>query len=264
MMVHKTLSGKQGTVHYWVAGEGDCILFTHGATMDHGLFQPQMDHFASSYKAITWDVPAHGLSRPYVGFSLPAAADELVKILDAENVAQAHLVGQSMGGYIAQMVAVQHPGRARTLAAVDSSPLHASYYSWLDRWLLSVTPALLRLYPYNLLINTIATQVAIQPAARAYARETLRGLSKWEIAAIMEAVYRGVVQYRRAFALSLPVLILYGDADRTGRVQAYCKRWAAQEKKALRVIPGAAHNANMDNPAAFNQLLGEFLRTADG
>ena len=148
-MEHKTILGKRGIVHYWVTGAGEtCIVFTHGATMDHGLFQYQMDYFSGGYKAISWDVPLHGRSRSYERFSLQNAARELVHILDTEHINQAHLVGQSMGGYIVQIVALDYPDRVLTLTVVDSSPIQPSYYSVIDNWLLSITPTLLRFYPY--------------------------------------------------------------------------------------------------------------------
>ena len=126
-MEHKIKSGEHGSVHYWVKGQSDrCIVFTHGATMDHGLFQHQIEYFAQQYKIIVWDVPMHGLSRPYEGFSLPKTASELIGILDAEKIKKAHLVGQSMGGYIIQYIARDHPERAMSLTAVGSSPLQPS------------------------------------------------------------------------------------------------------------------------------------------
>lgn len=258
-MLHTTLSSGRGAVHYWADGQGDqAIVFTHGATMDHGLFQHQMGYFAPRYRVISWDVPAHGQSRPYEPFSLQNAADEMVAILDAENISGAHLVGQSMGGYICQIAAVDHPERVLTLTAVGSSPIQWSYYSGLDRWLLSITPSLLGLYPYTTLIDIIAKQITVSPESRSYALETLKSFTKAEIAHIMGAVYNGLLQYNHA-SQRCPVLIVYGDRDRTGKVRAYCDRWAAQEDRELRVIPDAAHNANMDNPDGFNRVLAEFL-----
>ncbi len=204
-MKHKVNSGEHGSVHYWVKGEGEhCIVFTHGATMDHGLFEYQVEHFAQRNKVIVWDVPMHGLSRPYDGFTLQKAASELIGILDAEKVEKAHLVGQSMGGYISQIVARDSPRRVMSLTAVDSSPMQPSYYSALDTWLLSITPPLLRLYPYGSLIKTIAKQIAIQERSQAYALETLKGYSKSELAEIMDTVYRGVVEYGQDFSFAGP------------------------------------------------------------
>ena len=203
-MNHKTKPGEHGSIHYWITGQGDqCIVFTHGATMDHGLFQYQIEYFAQKYRVIVWDVPGHGLSRPYRGFSLPRAASELMGILNVENVKKAHLVGQSMGGYIIQFVARDHPERVISLTAVGSSPLQPSYYSTLDIWLLSIAPPLLRLFPYNKLIKTIAKQVAIKATSQAYALKTLKNLTKNEIADIMGTVYQGVMENK--YDITLPV-----------------------------------------------------------
>ena len=262
-MEHKSISGMRGTVHYWVKGDGNCIVFTHGATMDHALFQFQIEPFAKQYKVITWDVPCHGQSRPYEGFTLQRAASELLEILDRENVEKAHLVGQSMGGYIIQIVTRDYSERVESLTAVDSSPMQPSYYSKLDTWLLSITPPLLRLYPYGRLINSIAKQIALQETAQAYALATLKGYSKSEIAKIMDAVYRGVKDYGQDDVLPVPLLIICGEADRTGKVQTYCRQWAKREERPLQIIANASHNSNMDNPSEFNRILDEYLKMID-
>lgn len=68
-MEHKEIPGKRGTIHYWIDGQSEsCIVFTHGATMDHGLFQFQMEYFAQPHTVNSWDVPLHGRSRLYEGF----------------------------------------------------------------------------------------------------------------------------------------------------------------------------------------------------
>ena len=259
-MNHKTIANDKGTVHYWVDGTSDeAILFTHGATMDHGMFQNQMNHFSKNYKVISWDVPLHGLSRPYKDFSLQHAADDLIQILDAEAIPQADLVGQSMGGYIIQIAALNYPERVRSLVPVDSSPIQLSYYSKMDRWLLSITPFLLKLYPYNYLIKTIATQIALDKSVQAYALDVLKTYSTSEIAFIMDAVYKGLLAYEKDHRLPCPILIVYGDKDKSGKVVEYCKRWAKLENRELRVIQNASHNSNQDNPTDFNGVLKEFL-----
>ena len=263
-MEHKTRTRENGTVHYWVAGSGEnCIVFTHGATMDHGLFADQVDYFSKDYKVILWDVPMHGASRPYDNFSLQGAANALIDMLDAEQIEQAHLVGQSMGGYISQYAARDYPERVKSVTALDSSPLQPSYYYAMDNWLLALTPAILKVYPYNSLVKTIATQIAKTERAKAYALKTLKTYTKAEIIAIMDVVYQGVRDYAEEIVLSQPLLIIYGDGDRTGKVQTYSDKWAKNEDRPLVVLPDAWHNANMDNPETFNQVLDDFLRKID-
>jgi pimeloyl-ACP methyl ester carboxylesterase len=260
-MQHKTLSSDGGTLHYWIDGEGDeAILFTHGATLDHGLYRHQMEHFAADYRVITWDAPLHGRSRPYESFSLTVAADELVRILDAEGLDSAHLVGQSMGGYVSQLVALHQPGRVRKLTMVGSAPIRPSYYSRPDRWLLTVVASLMSLYPYRALVETVANLIAVPGPSRDYVRETLGRLTRGEIGHISGQVYKGLLACDVDTPLPHPLLITHGEADRTGKVQSYNRRWAEREKRELHIIPDAAHNANMDNPAAFNRILEDFLR----
>lgn len=258
-MEHHSINTKRGAVHYWTDGDADeSIIFTHGATMDHGMLQHQMEHFRKRYKVISWDVPLHGESRPYQGFSLQHAADDLAAILDAEHIERAHLVGQSMGGYICQFAASAYLARVQSITAVGSSPVQLAYYSRLDRWLLSITPSLLMLYPYGYLIRLMSRQISLDATARAYAYQTLRQHTKKSIAEIMAAVYRGVLS--AVFGrLACPILITYGESDTSGKVRSYCKRWAKEESRELRVISNAAHNANMDNPQEFNQVLGTWL-----
>ncbi|MHC1770266.1 MAG: alpha/beta fold hydrolase [Flexilinea sp.] len=258
-MLHKTLPGKKGIVHYWIDGDGEqCIVFTHGATVDHGLFQYQMEYFSHHYRVISWDVSGHGLSRPYPNFSLQNAADDLTSILNAEKINQAHLVGQSMGGYVCQIVAVDHPELVQTITAVDSSPIQSSYYSGMDRWILSITPFLINCYPYSTLIKGMAKQVSISSASYDYVLYILKTYTKSEIAEILSAVYSGVLQYDHA-NIPCPVLLICGEKDKTGKVKTYSTGWAENEKRPLAMIPDAAHNSNMDNPAAFNRALEQFV-----
>ncbi|MEM9675892.1 MAG: alpha/beta hydrolase [Bacteroidota bacterium] len=261
-MSEKTVTSEQGTVHYWVGGQGsETLVFTHGATMDHALFNLQLPYFQDRYRIVTWDVPAHGCSRPYAGFSLKTAAQILVQILDEESISQVHLIGQSMGGYISQIVTVDYPDRVSSFCSVGASPLDISYYSRLDRWLLSIAPALLQLYPYSILVNSIAKQVSQQPESEAYARRVLSKLTKNEVARIMRVVYEGVIAYsEQRIRLTCPILITYGEMEKSGKVKPYCQRWAKEESLPLVVIPEAAHNANLDNAAAFNQVLDNFLQ----
>lgn len=59
--------------------------------------------------------------KPRIAYRLSDMADDAVALLDALGIAQAHIVGASMGGMIAQLVAVQHPERVRSLTSIMSS-----------------------------------------------------------------------------------------------------------------------------------------------
>ncbi|MEN0045820.1 MAG: alpha/beta hydrolase [Bacteroidota bacterium] len=263
-MIENHIGKDSRRTFYWTSGKGKiCLLFIHGATADHLLFRHQIDYFQKQFKVIAVDAPAHGKSRPYPDFKLKIAADEIISILDAEEIGKAHLVGQSMGGYISQIVARFYPDRIKSMVMVGSSPIQPKYYSKLDNWLLKITPPILKAYPYGMLIKAIANQVSSTVDGKKYMLDTLKGYSKNEISDIMKEVYLGVQSYRKNEALSIPTLLTYGSEDRTGKVQAYNNAWAKEEKLQLEIIPNAAHNANMDNPIYFNKLVKEFVEEVE-
>ena len=63
-------------VHYWVEGVeyAPVVMLTHGATLDHRMFDPQMASLTAKFRTIRWDLPGHGLSKPVpAGFNLSGA-----------------------------------------------------------------------------------------------------------------------------------------------------------------------------------------------
>lgn len=134
-MQHKTILSQGGTVHYWIARNdnvSDCIVFTHGVTADHTMFEKQIPYFSDNYTIILWDVPMHGLSKPYQKFTYQDTAEILHSILQKENIQKTFLVGMSMGGYPSQHFAALYPDMVKGFVALDTTPLGLKYYSKSD------------------------------------------------------------------------------------------------------------------------------------
>ncbi|WP_425336359.1 alpha/beta fold hydrolase [Sinorhizobium garamanticum] len=76
---------------------------------------------------IRYDQRDTGLSTNYPpgepGYSFSDLCDDAIAVLDGHGIEVAHLVGMSMGGFIAQEAALRHPRRVRTLTLISSSPL---------------------------------------------------------------------------------------------------------------------------------------------
>lgn len=68
------------------------------------------------------DVAAALGGNPKPAYRLDDMADDAVGLLDALGIAAAHVVGASMGGYIAQLIAINHPGRVLSLTSIMSGP----------------------------------------------------------------------------------------------------------------------------------------------
>lgn len=95
----------------------------------HGLFgsAAQWHHIAAPLSARTRvlavDLRNHGLSPHADAMDYESMAEDLRELLDAQGIAQARIVGHSMGGKVAMAFALRHPGRTGALAVLDIAPV---------------------------------------------------------------------------------------------------------------------------------------------
>jgi pimeloyl-ACP methyl ester carboxylesterase len=109
-------------LHYVEAGTGEPLLLVMGLGGDHLAWGLQMPVFAQRYRVIAFDNRGVGQSDvPDHPYTTRLMAEDAAGLLAALGVARAHVIGLSMGGMIAQELALNHPARVRTLQ------LHATY-----------------------------------------------------------------------------------------------------------------------------------------
>ena len=250
-------------IHYWTGGPAGrpAVVFLHGATMDHRMFNAQVPVVAQSYRVLVWDARGQGRSQP-IGdaFTLQECADDLLAVLDQENQPDAIFVGQSLGGYIAQFAYLAQPGRVRALAVIGTTCI-ALPYTRAEVWTLKATLPLFNLWPYGHLRSTIAKNTALRPDVIAYAQKAVDQIARRDFLTIWKAVSLAVDEKGiPGHHIKVPFLLTHGDQDKTGSIRKQAPEWAAYEPDCrYRVIPDAGHNANQDNPAAFNAVLLDFL-----
>ena len=108
-------------LHYQSYGEGETVVFAHGAGGNLLSWWQQIPFFSQRYRCITFDHRGFGHSYDELeGPGAEAFVDDLTGLLDHLEVASAHLVAQSMGGRTALGFAVAHPDRTRSLVMADT------------------------------------------------------------------------------------------------------------------------------------------------
>ncbi|HSR95281.1 MAG TPA: alpha/beta hydrolase [Solirubrobacterales bacterium] len=104
-------------LHYLRAGVGEPMLLIQGMSATHMAWgRPFLSPLEQSFDCIVFDNRGMGLSgRAELPFTIADLAGDTIGLLDALGIEHAHVVGISMGGMIAQELALAHPGRIRTL-----------------------------------------------------------------------------------------------------------------------------------------------------
>ncbi|MDQ0233327.1 alpha/beta fold hydrolase [Metabacillus malikii] len=262
-MIEKRVQSANGPVYYWTndfkSQQDFAIVFCHGLTADHTLFTKQIEHLSTEYKLITWDIPLHGKSRPYKNFSFANVNRELLTILEQENLNRIVVVGQSAGGYIAQSFIEENGNKVIGFIGVGTTPFGKYYYKKSELFWLKHYSTIARLYPYRFYCRAGAKAITETKEARASMYKSLINLGKKDMLKATSAVYEEFLKINNEVHFTCPVLITFGENDRTGYVKQYCQAWAAKTGFRLEIIPNASHNANYDNYEEFNNLLNSFI-----
>jgi pimeloyl-ACP methyl ester carboxylesterase len=258
-MEKKYIKTARGRVFYWISPKQEkTIMFTHGVTADHTLFDRQTGFWEKDYTVIVWDMPLHGESRPYSDFTFANLADDMLQILDQEEIGRAVMAGQSAGGYAAQAFIQKYPERAEAFISIDSTPFGMKYYKkselfWTDHY-----SDIAKWYPYGSYCTAAAKSASLTEESRQSFYDCLVRLGKKGMLAAADAVYKDFPKYSEV-EFQCPVLLLIGEHDKTGYVKRYNDKWAKETGYPLVTIPDAAHNSNYDNYSFFNKTVHEFL-----
>lgn len=239
MIMQKQFDTENGNIVYWInncSKEAYALVFLHGLIADHTLFEKQVSYFGERFKVLCWDAPAHGKSRPYLKFSYRSAAKNLKDILEKEQIKKAVFIGQSMGGYVIQTFLKYYPELAIGFIGIDTTPFGLSYYSNSDKWWLRQIEWMSHCCQYKALVKAIAKSCTCTQYAYKSMYTALKQYTKQEVCHLMGIGYAGFLEENCDLALRIPVLILIGEDDRTGKVRKYCKAWQEKTGYPLHVI----------------------------
>lgn len=89
-----------GSLYYEEAGEGEPIIFVHGHSLDHRMWDEQFPVFAKRYRAIRYDLRGYGISSPQTEDYQFTHVEDLRTLMDSLHIDKAHIVGLSLGGFI--------------------------------------------------------------------------------------------------------------------------------------------------------------------
>jgi pimeloyl-ACP methyl ester carboxylesterase len=257
-------------LYYEETGTGTPILFIHEFGGDHRSWHDQMRYFGRGWRCITWG------ARGYPPSDCPEDENlygqeffnrDALAVLDAARVDRAHVVGLSMGGYTALMLAARFPNRLISCVAAgagsgglratharfgEESRARASDFERLGRFdaeSYGLGPARVQLQNKDPIgWRTFMAQLAERPAHAA--AKTLRRVQAGRAALQgLEAELKGI---------TLPVLLLVGDEDEPCLdVNLWMKRLMPTAR--LGVLPASGHAINLEEPALFNQLVEQFI-----
>lgn len=246
----------------YVAGEGPPLALLHGVGTDHRAFRPQLVRLHKRLRLIAWDMPGYGMSPPLPDMSWAALADALARLLDAQRIERAHVLGHSIGGMVAQEFAVRHPGRLRSLILSATSPAFGNPDGDWQRDFVRqrLAPLETGKTMRDLAPDTVAKLVGpkCDKAAREFAVACMGEVPVQAFAAAIKLIV--TFDGRAGLAkIAAPTLCLAGEKD-TNAPAAMMEKMASKIPGAKFVsLAGVGHLGNLEDPGAFDAAVGAFV-----
>ena len=231
---------------YWTGGrtDGKTLVLLHGVNDQAGTWAAVVRMLTPDYRLILPDLAGHGESEPKEGpFTYALILQRLHAILERESGGKVILGGNSMGGWIATLYALDHPEKVERLVLEDGSGM---------AWLVTVS-----LTPKNR--DEAATLMkAVNGPEDKTPEDVLEAMLSRKNPPMSRLVLTDIMQYlidARLKDLKVPVSIIWGRDDGILPV-AYAK--ALHEKipgSTLTIIDGAGHIPHRQQPARFVECL---------
>ncbi|HSP73318.1 MAG TPA: alpha/beta hydrolase [Gaiellaceae bacterium] len=241
-------------------GAGFPVLLVMGLGYGRWAWEPLVDPLAESFRVVWYDNRGIGGSdKPAGPYTAADLAEDAVQVLDERGIERAHVVGTSLGGMVAQELALSHPERVEKLALLCTTAGGAGGYPFPEQTvrLMAEAPALapdvaMRRFVENAvsargeLVETLVARRAANPPDPA----------GWQAQAAASATFDA---WERLAAIDKETLVLAGDEDNV--VDWRNSQLLAERipNARLQVFPGVGHLFFWERPAEVAAALEEFL-----
>ncbi len=246
-------------ITYWVEDRGkeNSLMFLHSEFVNHEMFARQFEAF-KDFNLIFVDLIGHGKSSKVKKSLLCDMSPHLKEIIDAEGIEKISILGEAIGGLIAQDFANKYAANISSLIVVGGEDIY-NFEDNLDR--ANRKQQLSFLVKAMFSIKSFAKTFKKMSAYTLQAQEEVYRLAlKFE-----KGAFKVFLSFKDIFKISkrswnFPVLIVYGVHD----LQKYADNAFEWKNRLLKghvaMIPSAGHFANMDNAEEFNRKVESFLK----
>jgi len=241
-------------IDYEVTGDGPAILLSHGYGATRHMWDGQHRALSPRWRVVSWDMRGHGQTDSPDDPSQYSAAltvADMHALLEHLGVERAVIAGLSLGGYVSLAFALAYPEMVRALVICDSGPGYRNAEAR-AAWNKRAHDRAAELEAKGLEVLAGRSREMREAMGHHASAQGLAHSARGMLAQEGSEVIDGLG------SVKVPTLVIVGDQDQP--FLAPCEYMAKKIPGArLEVIPGAGHSSNLDQPAIFNRVLGDFL-----
>jgi 3-oxoadipate enol-lactonase len=247
-------------VYYESHGQGEAIVFAHGAGGNHLSWWQQVPFFRQKYRCVTFDHRGFGRTAEVEGGpGGNAYAEDLRALMDGLDIEKAYLVAQSMGGSTCMGFTVAYPERVKGLVMTDTTgTISDSKLDEMRREFRESQPQ-----PFTLQGRAYAPELRESRPEMAFLYDSIMALNPPRGEASGERDPRHVATSETLGALSVAVQFVVGAKDAI--VPPSIIKHAAGLIPGARYaeVAGSGHSVYFEKPAEFNRIVSEFIDSVE-
>lgn len=242
------------------------VVCLHGIGGNDTSFADQMGGpFAEGLgnrRIVAWNIPGYAQSSSMENMDFANLAAMVIELMDTLKIKQAHLVGQSIGGMIAQEIAIRTPDRVAGLGLIATVPAFGGLDETFKTAFLKA-----RLDPLDAGATMAKlAQEAIPEIMGPHVTQRARKMAVDAMALIDPVAYRQVLNClvtfnRRAdqHQLTMPCCLIAGDLDDNSPARVMSKMAEKLPNAIFHIVKNAGHLVNIEQPELVNALLRDFF-----
>jgi len=250
-------------LYYEIHGIGpETMIFSHGLLWSGKMFKAQVDYFKARYKCIVYDHRGQGRSEvTESGYDMDALYEDVVALMKHLNLGPCHMIGLSMGGFVAMRVAARNFELLKSLILIETSAEEEP-----NKFKYKLLNGIVKLFGVKAVAGKIMPilfgQTFLNDSGRyderVYWRNELIKNKKTITRAVKGVISRASVM-KELDNISIPTLIIVGDED-VATVPEKSKNIKLKIPQArLALIKGAGHSSTIEEPHQVVDTIEVFL-----
>ncbi len=240
--------------------DGPVVMLSNSLLSNLTMWDDQIAPLtAAGFRVLRYDQRGHGLTdAPEGPYSIRMFAEDVAGLLDALGLAKVHFVGLSMGGFVAQLMAIHHFEKIASLTLCDTACLMPPVSLWADRIATAQAGGVAALADGTLQRWFTAPFHTSQPAEIARVRAMIEGSNVQGYVGCAGAI-RDMDQCALLGQIKKPTRVIVGEHDPACPVSAAEMLHQGIAGSDLVILRDAAHLPNIEQKEAFNAALLGFL-----